>query len=610
MAEQSYWNRAGGRLSRRRALRVTAAGAGAAAFLAACGKEKEKQPAAPGTGGAAQQQPGAATQAAAKTQFEEPRTKGGTLRYFGYDALPLDTMDPHQTQFGPMYNLHAAVFSKVLMYVDHYTQEMAPDLATAMPEQPDRTTYVIKLNPNAKYHNRPPLNGKQVTSEDVKFSIDRQRSTTSPKKDLYYRRYQWETVDRIETPDATTVRITTKGPTAPFLHYLSDSNAFVVARELVGNNDEMNSPDKMVGSGPFMLDKFEALKIMSVVKNPNWFNANQDGFPPGRPFMDGFQAIWTPQDDNATEAALRAKQVDSAATVDKTAVDRIKSQIPGFQLVETPVSGGLHIRLFVADGPWKDVRLRKALQIAVDRQAMGQSLFQGFFRQSAAVSWPIQRWALPQEELLKKPGYRQSKADRDADLAEAKKLWEAGGGPGLGEQTFWYAGVPSTLPAYFPQLQRNLQEALGLRTKGELDPTGYTTLAEGLLQNQITRTPKIPAVFGYDNGWLDLDDWVYPYFKTNGPKNSFVLSDPKLDEMLDRQRAEFDYARRRQLGFEIQNYLIDNVAARLDLIHEVTRALRWGYVKNGFRASWFGQTYMNANVWLDTGDPNFQGRPA
>jgi peptide/nickel transport system substrate-binding protein len=607
MERNSFRGQGGGRYTRRRSLGLAAAGA-TAAFLAACrGEERAATPA--GGAGASGQATPAASPAAARTQFEAAKIKGGVLRYFGFDALPLDTFDPHQTQFGPMYNLHAAVFSKLLMYVDHYAQEMAPDLAVGMPEQPDRTTYVLKLNPNAKYHNKPPLNGRAVTAEDVKFSIERQTSTTSPKKDLYYRRGQWETVQRIETPDATTVRITTKAPISPFLHYLADSNAFIVGKELVGANDEMNGPDKMIGSGPFMLDRFEALKIMSVVRNPNWFNADQDGFPAGRPFLDGFQAIWTPQDDTATEAALRAKQVDASGFVDSNANDRVRSQLPAMQLVESPTSGGLHVRLFVADGPWKDLRLRKALNIAIDRQAMGQALFQNFFRQSAGVSWPIQRWALPQDELLKKPGYRISKADRDADLAEAKKMWEAGGGPALGEQQLWYAGVPATLPQYFPQLQKNLQDSLDLRTKGELDATGYTSLAEGLLQNQITKQAKIPMSWGYDNGWLDLDDWVYPYFKTNGPKNSFVVSDARLDSMLDGQRQEFDYEKRRRLGFDIQNYLLDNVVARLDLVNQLGRSLRWSYYKNGYRSSWFGQTYLLANVWLDSSDPNYQGRP-
>jgi len=174
----------------------------------------------------------------------------------------------------------------------------------------------------------------------------------------------------------------------------------------------------------------------------------------------------------------------------------------------------------------------------------------------------------------------------------------------------WYAGVPNTLPQYFPQLQKNLQETLGFRTKGELDATGYTTLAQGLLENQTTKQPKIPMAWGYDNGWIDLDDWVYPYFKTNGSKNSFVVSDPQLDKLLDNQRAEFDYEKRRKIGYEIFNYLLENVVARLDLVHQLSRGIDWPYVKNTFRSSWYGQSYLIANQWLDSSDPSFQGRPA
>jgi hypothetical protein len=57
------------------------------------------------------------------------------LRNFSFDALALDTMDPHQTQFGPMYNMHSVVFSRVLQYDDEINGVIGPDLADGMPEQ-------------------------------------------------------------------------------------------------------------------------------------------------------------------------------------------------------------------------------------------------------------------------------------------------------------------------------------------------------------------------------------------------------------------------------------------------------------------------------------------
>ncbi|HWO73238.1 MAG TPA: hypothetical protein VNN21_06740, partial [Dehalococcoidia bacterium] len=82
-------------------------------------------------------------------------SRGGIFRAFNFDALALDTFDPHQTQFGPLYNMHSAVFSKVLKYDDEVQQTMSPDLADGMPEQVDELTYVIRLRRTARFHDTP-----------------------------------------------------------------------------------------------------------------------------------------------------------------------------------------------------------------------------------------------------------------------------------------------------------------------------------------------------------------------------------------------------------------------------------------------------------------------
>jgi ABC-type oligopeptide transport system substrate-binding subunit len=148
-----------------------------------------------------------------------------------------------------------------------------------------------------------------------------------------------------------------------------------------------------------------------------------------------------------------------------------------------------------------------------------------------------------------------------------------------------------------------LREVLGAETEGDLDITGYTKLAQGLLERRLI------FGLGYDNGWNDLDDWVYPYFHTDGPKNSFNLSDAELDRMLEAQREEFDYEARRDIGFQIQHYLLDSVLARLDWIAEINAALRWPYVRNHYVSPWFGNAFHMADMWLDSQDPLYQGRP-
>ena len=305
-------------------------------------------------------------------------------------------------------------------------------------------------------------------------------------------------------------------------------------------SDEMNSVDRMVGTGPFILDKFTALQLLRVVRNPQWFASDDlaDQGLGGRPFLDGFEAIWRPADDTATEVAFRSKQVDHTGTGDHRIPDRIAAETGSY--VEEWISASfVNSRLLVADSeaavsPFKDLRLRQAISIAVDRSQMGQQMFQGSFSFGSPVAQALVNWALPLEELAKKPGYRFKSEDRAQDLADAKKMWEAAGGPAVGPIEIYYSGIPSSVADYWPQLQRQLKEVLGLEASGTLDSTGYTTIAQGLLQKRLV------FILGWDNGWMEPDDYLYPYFHSTGPRNSFNLSDPTLDRMLEDQRQEFD----------------------------------------------------------------------
>jgi len=624
MEEPNYWTRwAKRRLSRRRMLQGAAGiGAGlAAASVVGCGGGGEEGPAATigpsGTPAAS----GTAVATGTPAALEPAKTRGGTLRWFGYDPLTLDTIDPHQTQLGPVYNMQGAVFSKVLKYDDEYEGLIGTDLAESVPEVADKTTYVIKIRPNVFFHDTerirsefPEVAGRQLTAEDVRYSIDRQRNKESPKSALFYRQFQWDSIDKIELPDGPqglTLRITTKGPTAPFIHYLADTYATIIPKELVDEaKDDMNDPKKMVGTGPFMLEKFVALQVVKSVRNPNWFAKDDlaDQGLPDRPIVDGYEGLWVPADQLSTEAAFKSKQVDATQFVDKLQVEPVTQDL-GALFDRVPESGSITSRLLINDSPaaqspFKDLRLRQAINIAVDRSHLGQLFFKGIFTIGSPVSQATRKWALPLDELTKRPGYRFRREEREADLVDAKQMWEAGGGASVGEVECLYAGIPESVKNVFPAFQRMLAEVLGFEIKGHLDATGYTEIAQAALQKRAI------LFFGYDNGNNDLDDFLYPYFHSTGPKNSFMLADPQLDQMLDGQRTEFDETKRRELGYEIQRYLLDNVLARMEWVGDVALWARWPYWRNRKQQPWFGETFLLVNEWLDSSHPTFQGRPS
>jgi ABC-type transport system substrate-binding protein len=627
METPNYWQRlAKRRLSRRRLLAGAAAGgAGLAALsLVGCGGNDQGAPAASAT-----TTPGAETPSSTADGLSLETTdwrwepvkegcRGGIFRWFGFDAIALDTFDPHQTQFGPIAGTHSAVFSRVLKYDDIPKGIIETDLAETIPETPDKLTYVVKLRPNVRFHDTekarksfPQVAGRQLTAEDVKYSVERQINKESPKSVLYYRMSQWETLDKIEVLDPLTIKFVTKQPTAPFVHFLADTHAFIIARELVDPaTDDMNNVDTMIGTGPFVLDRFVGLQSIRCLRNPDWFAKDDrvDKGLPDRPILDGIEAIWTPQDDTATEVAYKSKQVDRTEYVNQDNVDRIAEQT-GAVIDSTPSTGWVNSRILINDSenattPFKDLRLRQAIHIAVDRNRMAQQLYQHVGFPCGPVHPGILRWALPLEELYTKPGYRFAREEREKDLADAKAMWEAAGGPSIGTVEVVYPAIPDFVKNYWPQFQRQLKETLGLDTKGTIDATGYTQLTQGMLRKSIVFT------FAYDNGWNDLDDWVYPYFHSRGAKNSFMLADPELDRLLEAQRVEFEYEKRRDLGYEIQRYLLDKVAARIDWASYIARSTNWPYRKNGRPNPWFGTTWQRANEWLDRTDPTYEGRPA
>ncbi len=628
MQKSRYWSRwERKRLSRRRLLAgASALGAGAAGVaLVGCGG-----------GGGGGEEGGTPEPQATPTggRIETGRRTPAIWHSYGFDPLPLDSMDPHQTQFGPIYNMHAMVFSRVLTYVDDVNETIVNDLAESMPEQVDETTYVIKLRPNIKFHDNPKLgmnskvNARQLVADDVKFSIERQLNLNSPMSALFYRRSQWEHLEKIELVDDLTLQMTTKRPCSAFIHFLADRNAFIVPREVISEGDEMNTADAMIGSGPFLFDKLEPLVVLSTRRNPEWHAADDnveiDGVPigVGRPFLDGVEVDGsqiTVTDDTAQELAFRSKQKDVVSFSDHTNEDRVIAELPELAptLMSYGTSGLLNSRFLMDRPPYDDVRVRRAIHLAVDRQTLGQKIWRGYFRPSANVGWPQVRWALPQEELRALPGYRTDPADREADIAEAKALWEeVGGNDAVGTIKIEFAGIPDYVPRQaLPEMERVLKEVLGANVETKVDPAGYVRLAEGYLNNTLGKEPRLPFGWGYDNGYIHWFDWLYPFHHSGSTKNSFILNDPLLDGMLDDALEDFEYESAREKVLEIQRYLLDKgndgmgVLAQLPYICEADRDIAWPYVKNRRGFTWFGHADWYANMWFDQDDPSYAGRP-
>jgi peptide/nickel transport system substrate-binding protein len=260
------------------------------------------------------------------------------------------------------------------------------------------------------------------------------------------------------------------------------------------------------------------------------------------------------------------------------------------------------MRFFAGDPPFNDQRLRQALTIALDRQALIEALAFNGAQANGWISWPLRNWALPAEQLATLPGYRYGTADRQADLATANELYNAAGGPALGTLSL---AVPDVNEASLGQgsLMRDLLQRAMPGLPLELDVLTYDEIAEGLISG------RVQWVSASDSGWLDPDDWLVPFFHSQGNRNSFGFGDEEFDTLLEGQRTELDFAARQGQVHELERRLAD-LALGVNLFANIEYTLAWSYVDELRIDGQPGYQFLWANARLDESDPNHAGRTA
>ncbi|MET0849676.1 MAG: ABC transporter substrate-binding protein, partial [Candidatus Rokuibacteriota bacterium] len=177
--------------------------------------------------------------------------RGGILKVRGYDP---PHFDPHQTLNFKTNTTVSFVYGKLARHkvgagVAPGTFAVEPDLAERW-EEPDDLTVVFYLRRGVKWHNKPPVNGRELTADDVKFTFDRFLSEKANPL-----RFLLDPVDRIEVVDRYTVRFRLKEPFVWLLNMLANpTGTWIVAREMVDKYGDLKRAETAVGTGPFILE--------------------------------------------------------------------------------------------------------------------------------------------------------------------------------------------------------------------------------------------------------------------------------------------------------------------------------------------------------------------
>lgn len=463
----------------------------------------------------------------------KPPKRGGVLaRASAWDP---PVLDPRLTNSVGLFQIASLTYNRLVRFPfsDEATGTtdltLKGDLAESWEGSADSRTWTFKLRKGVKWHNVPPLNGRELVAEDVKYCFG-----AYAKEGV--QAFTFREIEGIETRDRHTVRVHLKMANTMFPQNLAESVAVIFPREVLEEDGDLKK--RMIGTGPFTLKEHTRKVRVTLARNPDYFDK-------GRPYVDEYHILSAP--DAATRlAAFRSGQSDihfvaslaDAATVRKTTPAAV---VQDYKNVQTPFG----LTLAQDKPPFNDVRVRRAISMAIDRQKQVDTIYEGH---------GILGWGIPYF-------YWSDKVPTAAQLgpwwqhrpAEAKKLLAEAGHPNGFETTLFYY-------EYFPQMtsqvqlvQQDLKRNLNINVK--ISKLDYTTFYGRYVEGKWDG-----MAWGFKTGYaVSLDEQTYQYMHSKSTKNYFRFADPVIDELVTKLRQTPDRAEQRTLTRKIVDREYDQV---------------------------------------------------
>jgi peptide/nickel transport system substrate-binding protein len=472
--------------------------------------------------------------------------RGGTFRI--RIAQSPAHFDPHQTAtYSTMVPLSFA-YSRLVMIkpgssIVPGTQPLDSDLAQSW-DRLGETAYVFRLRQGVRWQPKPPVNGRELTADDVKYTYDRFLATKgNPNRAVL------EVVDKVEAPDRYTVKFTLKEPNAWFVDRLASTSTWIIARECVEKYGDLKKWESVVGTGPWMLERYEPGARLSFVRNPNCFY-------PGLPYVDAVEITITP-DPNVALAAFLAGKLDFGPeygmTIRRGDVAAAKKRLGHWwlplQTRELLVPPGRITAMKLDQDPVKDVRVRRAIAMADNwRDILERNpLAQGKGAPSPVIPAALKDWSVPLKDL---PPDGQ-KLYAPPDPAGVRQLLTAAGYP---------AGVKipvETTAGYGPEWMDAVQVSLKNWKAAGIDADLKVQDYEAFVSSSVSgKFDKM--MLARREGATDPDSYLEALLPGD-PLNVCGVNDPKLTEMIKRQRRTFKDSARRDIVYDIQRYCSQQV---------------------------------------------------
>jgi peptide/nickel transport system substrate-binding protein len=282
----------------------------------------------------------------------------GQLTWAVHVSLAPTWFDPAETPgmitpFMLLYALHDAMVKPMP------GQTAAPCLAETWKVAPDGMSYEFRLRDGAKFHN-----GEPVTAEDVKFSFERYRGTSSS--------VMKQRVASVEIPDARTVRFVLKKPWPDFLTFYSSATGagWIVPKKYVEQVGDEGFKKAPIGAGPY--------KFVSFTPGVELTFEAFEGYWRKTPAVKRLVLKVIPEEATRL-AALKRGEVDIAYSIRGELAEELQ-RTPGFTLKPVVIQGTFWVYFpeqWDPKSPWHDMRVRKAAALAMDCKSISEALTLG-----------------------------------------------------------------------------------------------------------------------------------------------------------------------------------------------------------------------------------------
>jgi len=486
-----------------------------------------------------------------------------------------------------------------------------PELAAEVPSaenggvSPDGLTITWKLKPCLYWSD-----GEPLTSADVKFTWE----SVMNEANIVTSRNGYDKIDSIDTPDDTTVVIKFKSLYPPwqtlFTQGPNNSGSILPKHILDGQTGLESNPfihNPTVSSGPFVISEWVAGDHLTLLPNPNFYS--------GRAKLDQVLIKFIPDPETAL-AALQTGDIDWYPDFSESDIATVGALEPKIHLIVVPGSDFEHYLFNLGttagvegmdksksdvDGfcPFRDVKVRKAIILGIDRQAVVDTLLEGKTTVPGS-QWPNSAWT---NTDLTPEAY-------DPDQAMAL-LDEAGYKPGAdGIREGQCDGQTVKLSFRFDTTDKQIREDIAVAAQDDLLKIGVDfkptftpagTFFATYPEDGILPTGKFDMA-GYTTGFYPdpyptTGDWNCDIPSKDNPSgtNNYHLCDPQIVKLLDDLNATADPAKRKVAVDALQKYIYDNAL----MIPMYARANVYGHVDRFVPGpfSFLSNLNWNAEVW-------------